>query len=149
MKDYEKGYKINPNYQNLFGNIFYIKKNLCDWKNYYNEHLFLNNNIQKENKIINPFISLSTFNSSKIQKKIATEHFQKKFKKKISVSKNILFKNINIKDKIKIGYYSSDFKNHAMSQLLAGLFETHNRDEFEFIGFSLIQNKSDDERKNN
>ena len=144
LRDYEKGYKINPNYQNLFGNIFYIKKNLCDWKNYYNEHLFLNNNIQKENKIINPFISLSTFNSSKIQKKIATEHFQKKFKKKISVSKNILFKNINIKDKIKIGYYSSDFKNHAMSQLLAGLFETHNRDEFEIIGFSLIQNKNDE-----
>ena len=144
LRDYEKGYKINPNYQNLFGNIFYIKKNLCDWKNYENEYLFLNNSIQKENKMINPFISLSTFNSSKIQKKIATEHFQKKFKKKISVSKNILFKNINIKDKIKIGYYSSDFKNHAMSQLLAGLFETHNRDEFEIIGFSLIQNKNDE-----
>lgn len=144
LKDYEKGYKLNPNYQNLYGNIFFIKKNLCDWKNYKNEYLFLNNNIQEENKIINPFISLSTFNSSEIQKKIANEHFQKKFKKKISLSKNILFKNLKSKDKIKVGYYSSDFKNHAMSQLLAGLFETHNRDEFEIIGFSLIQNKSDE-----
>ena len=144
LKDYEKGYKLNPNYQNLYGNIFFIKKNLCDWKNYKNEYLFLNNNIQEENKIINPFISLSTFNSSEIQKKIAKEHFQKKFKKKIGLSKNILFKNLKNKDKIKVGYYSSDFKNHAMSQLLAGLFETHNRDEFEIIGFSLIQNKSDE-----
>ena len=144
LKDYEKGYKLNPNYQNLYGNIFFIKKNLCDWKNYKNEYLFLNKNIQEENKIINPFISLSTFNSSEIQKKIANEHFQKKFKKKISLSKNILFKNLKSKDKIKVGYYSSDFKNHAMSQLLAGLFETHNRDEFEIIGFSLIQNKSDE-----
>ena len=31
-----------------------------------------------------------------------------------------------------------------MSQLLAGLFEMHNRDKFEIIGFSLIQNKSDE-----
>ena len=144
LKDYEKGYKINPNYQNLFGNIFYIKKNLCDWKNYKNEYLFLNNNIQKENKMINPFISLSTFDSLEIQKKMAREHFQKKLKKKNNLSNNILFKNIKIKDKIRVGYYSSDFKNHAMSQLLAGLFETHNRDDFEIIGFSLIQNKSDD-----
>lgn len=144
LKDYEKGYKINPNYQNLFGNIFYIKKNLCDWKNYNNEYLFLNNNIQKDNKIINPFISLSTFNSPEIQKKIAKEHFQKKLKNKNNVSRNIVFKNIKIKDKIKVGYYSSDFKNHAMSQLLAGLFEMHNRDKFEIIGFSLIQNKSDE-----
>lgn len=144
LKDYEKGYKINPNYPNLFGNIFFIKKNLCDWKNYKNEYLFLNNNIQKENKTINPFISLSTFNSSEIQKKIAKEHFQKKLKNKTNLSRNIVFKNLNIKDKIKIGYYSSDFKNHAMSQLLVGLFEMHNRDEFEVVGFSLIQNKSDE-----
>lgn len=144
LKDYEKGYKINPNYQNLFGNIFFIKKNLCDWKNYKNEYLFLNNNIQKENKTINPFISLSTFNSSEIQKKIAKQHFQKKLKNKTNLSRNIVFKNLDIKDKIKIGYYSSDFKNHAMSQLLVGLFEMHNRDEFEVVGFSLIQNKSDE-----
>ena len=144
LKDYEKGYKINPNYQNLFGNIFFIKKNLCDWKNYKNEYLFLNNNIQKENKTINPFISLSTFNSAEIQKKIAKEHFQKKLKNKTNLSRNIVFKNLDIKDKIKIGYYSSDFKNHAMSQLLVGLFEMHNRDEFEVVGFSLIQNKSDE-----
>ncbi len=39
--------------------------------------------------------------------------------------------------KIRIGYFSSDFKNHAVSSLTAELFELHNRDKFEVFAFAL------------
>lgn len=37
--------------------------------------------------------------------------------------------------KIKIGYYSADFHNHAMMVLMAGLFEQHDKNRFELFGF--------------
>ena len=40
-----------------------------------------------------------------------------------------------INKKIKIGYYSADFHDHATSNLMANLLELHDRSKFEVIGF--------------
>lgn len=39
--------------------------------------------------------------------------------------------------KIKIGYFSADFRDHPVTQLLVELIETHDRSSFEAIGFSF------------
>jgi protein O-GlcNAc transferase len=39
--------------------------------------------------------------------------------------------------KIRVGYVSGDFRDHAVSMLAAGLFEKHDRERFEVIGISL------------
>ncbi|MDQ0568183.1 protein O-GlcNAc transferase [Variovorax paradoxus] len=39
--------------------------------------------------------------------------------------------------KLRIGYFSSDFRNHATSQLVVRLFECHDRERFECFGFAL------------
>src|SRR5581483_5760292 len=36
-----------------------------------------------------------------------------------------------------IGYFSADFRNHAVSALAAELFECHTRSEFELTAFAL------------
>ncbi len=40
------------------------------------------------------------------------------------------------RDKIRIGYFSPDFGPHAVSYLMAGVLEAHNREVFEIVGFS-------------
>jgi protein O-GlcNAc transferase len=40
-------------------------------------------------------------------------------------------------DKIRVAYISADFQNHATSHLMAGLFEAHTRDRFEFTAMSF------------
>jgi protein O-GlcNAc transferase len=40
-------------------------------------------------------------------------------------------------DKIRIGYFSADFRDHAVSLLTAGLFEIHNRSRFEVTAFAF------------
>lgn len=37
--------------------------------------------------------------------------------------------------KIRIGYYSADFRNHAVAHLIAELFEVHDRERFEWFAF--------------
>lgn len=41
------------------------------------------------------------------------------------------------KPRLRLGYLSSDFHKHATSYLIAELFELHNRERFEVIGYSL------------
>ena len=43
--------------------------------------------------------------------------------------------------KIRIGYYSADFRAHAMSYLLVNLFEQHDKSKFELIAFSFGSEK--------
>ena len=41
------------------------------------------------------------------------------------------------RQRIRIGYYSADFRDHAISYLMAELFECHDRDRFELYGFAF------------
>ena len=48
------------------------------------------------------------------------------------------------KRKIVVGYFSCDFRNHPLSQLTAGLFEQHHRDDFTVFGFSYGPQRDDE-----
>jgi hypothetical protein len=47
-------------------------------------------------------------------------------------------------EKVRIGYFSADFYNHAIAYLSAELFELHDKSKFETFGFSLGPNKNDE-----
>ena len=65
------------------------------------------------------------------------------YSKKINIIKD---KNKN-NSKIKLGYYSSDFNNHPVAHLIAGMFEEHDRSKFELYAFSLNSSKNDEMTK--
>jgi predicted O-linked N-acetylglucosamine transferase (SPINDLY family) len=49
--------------------------------------------------------------------------------------------------KIRVGYFSGDFRDHPTARLLSELIETHDRNRFEVIAFSFGPNTQDDSRK--
>jgi predicted O-linked N-acetylglucosamine transferase (SPINDLY family) len=50
-------------------------------------------------------------------------------------------------ERIRIGYFSADFRNHPVSYLTAGLFEAHDRHRFEVYGFSYGPGEQDAMRR--
>lgn len=50
-------------------------------------------------------------------------------------------------DRIRVGYFSADFRNHPVAVLTAELFETHDRSRFEVTAFSLGPDTQDESRK--
>ena len=42
-----------------------------------------------------------------------------------------------LNEKIRVGYVSADFRNHAVCHLITDLIAQHNRDEFEIFGYSI------------
>jgi protein O-GlcNAc transferase len=50
-------------------------------------------------------------------------------------------------DRVHVGYLSADFHEHATSQLMAGLFEHHDRSRFQITGISVGPNDNSDMRR--
>lgn len=46
-------------------------------------------------------------------------------------------------NKLRIGYFSSDFHDHATMQLMSGLFEAHDKDRFHIIAYSYDEAPTD------
>jgi predicted O-linked N-acetylglucosamine transferase (SPINDLY family) len=50
-------------------------------------------------------------------------------------------------ERLRIGYASADFRNHATAHLAAGLFERHDRARFEVVGYSFGRDDGSDYRR--
>lgn len=83
--------------------------------------------------VSNPFPVLAMPSSLAQQKRCAEIYIQEKFS---AVPAASIVENRYSHNKIRLGYFSADFHNHATAYLMAELFERHDRSRFEVIGFS-------------
>ena len=124
LKSYNEAYKINPNFNFLFGKLIHTKNKLCKWETFDEDMNSLKEKLNKNKVASLPFSILSLYDSPLLQRKTSEMYIKETFQKK-NISKPIT-KSLTNK-KIRLGYYSADFYNHAMSYLLAKLFELHDK----------------------
>lgn len=140
LKDFEKAIEINPNLDNLHGSLIGTKMYMSIWDDFSNSLIQIKDKVYKGEKTIDPFSVLALEDNPELHLRVAT----------IS-SQNLLpslelpsIKNYTGHKKIKIGYYSADFREHPVSYLTAELFEVHNRDNFEIHAFSFGPETNDE-----
>jgi predicted O-linked N-acetylglucosamine transferase (SPINDLY family) len=144
LKNFYQSYKINSKLDYLLSSIIFIKHRICEW-NSFDKNLFdLENIILNEKIKINPFLTLSFYESPQLQKTSAEIFVKNEYNDKNN--QNYKFNN-QAKKKLRIAYYSADFRNHPMSYLLANLYELHDKNKFEIIGISFGPDKNDEMRK--
>ena len=131
LLNYAEAYKMNSKHPFLLGHILHSKSKLCDWKDFSKELKELETNTENNNKICTPYFTLTNFDNPYLQKKVSEiwvkEHEIKNFPQPLPKK--------NMNKKIKIGYYSADFRTHAVGHLLVGTLELHNKSKFETFGF--------------
>ena len=137
---YEKIIKINSNFNEVLGNYIYLKSLICDWTNFYSDVENLKKKILLGVDNTTPLISTIFFDTEKICSSVAKKYSKIHFPRNFFLTD--FFKNSE-KNKIKLGYYSYDFRNHAVATLIAELFEIHNREIFEIVGFSFCKPTKD------
>ncbi len=140
LADYQTAMNLNPNIEYLFGTVQHIKMQICDWTDF-NQNVFeLSRKIQANEKA-SPCLTVLALNTSLAdQHQAASIWVMDKYPKNLSLGP--IPKRPN-QPKIRIGYYSADFYNHATSYLMAELFEMHDKDQFELIAFSFNSNNKD------
>lgn len=137
---YEKAYSINKEIPLIEQYIFRCKKHLADWKNYkyYEDIIF--NNIKNKKLYYWPLENLLICEDP-LHEKINTEIFFINYLKKIPKTQNKKIDYLNHK-KINIAYFSGDFKDHPVAHLISGVFEHHDKNNFDIYGFSTIDLKN-------
>jgi len=144
LSSYNKVLKIDPNFNFLLGKIIHTKSLLCNWDSFEKDLKNLKKEINNNRISTLPFVTLSLYDIPELHKKTAEIWIKKNFENKKILKTLPKYKKNN---KIKVGYYSADFHNHATSLLIAEMLELHDKSKFEIFGFSFGPDKNDSMRK--
>lgn len=141
IKDYEKLKILEPENEFLYDSlIFFVKNQICNWKDYKKISTKIEENIIKNKIICNPWSLLLSTDSLKVIKNNISNFNEKEY----NTNNTFKIKSNSSKKKIHIGYYSADFRRHAVGSLMVNIFENHNRDDFEIINFYFNKYKDDE-----
>ena len=135
---------IDPDYEYLSGAYILARMTLADWPGTQEGIATLKDSILRGRRVSAPFPVLALTDSPVVQKAAAQTWVSDKFPKRKGLGD---FKPWPPHPKLKIGYFSADFHNHATAYLMAELFESHDRERFELIAFSMGPHKDDEMRR--
>ena len=134
---YLKALELDPDGPYLLGLCLHYKTTLCQFADFEEGLSLCSSMLAEKRKVILPFAALAIYDDPEIHLNVANT-YSKPFKKGISKS-FIHHKN----DVIRIGYYSADFREHAVSYLIAEVFELHDKSNFEIYAFSFGPHEGD------
>ena len=143
IKNYEKAIKLNPEFGLSYGQLYNLYSRICDWDKAKKLEPIINKfnlkaiktggmpaefpygNISRQQDPKMNFL-LTQLKARDIENKAVTDKIQFVQDKRGMVNNK----------KIRIGYLSSDFHDHATVHLILGLLRSHNRNDFEIIAYS-------------
>ena len=140
-ENYDRALILKPDLDYLLCACLHAKMHLCNWDNFSSDLLQLTKKINNGEKVAAPFHLLSLIDDPGIHRKASEITSNNMFPKLEIFSKILPYHNHK---KIKIGYFSPDFKNHPVSYLTAELYEIHDRKKFEIHAFSFGPDTKDE-----
>jgi predicted O-linked N-acetylglucosamine transferase (SPINDLY family) len=129
---YDYAIKLKPDYEYLFGMLMHVKMFLCNWQDFKVNVKKLSLLINQNKRSTIPFAIIALNDSLSIQRKSSEIWTRDKhpFRPLYGpISKH------GHRKKIKIGYYSADFREHAITHVLTEIIESHDKNQFELFGF--------------
>ena len=121
----------------LLGNLLTIQLHLCDWTDLELQTAQLITKIALGEKAAIPSHVIPLIDSGPLQKQIAQTWVADKHLASDDLPPLLLGAPKAKGAKIRLGYYSADFHNHATMYLMAKLFEAHDHSQFELFAFSF------------
>lgn len=134
---------LKPDYEYLSGLHLRSKMGLFDWDDFDGIKAGLLKRVESGGKATDPFSALAITDSLQIQRAAAEIWATAASRRTVAC----MPARRSSGGKIRIGYYSADFYNHATASLMAGFFECHNRGQFELVAFSFGPSLDDEYRR--
>ncbi len=129
---YRNALHLRPDYADAFCQLVYHRAQACEWGDTEADQEKLVDMVRQGVRVP-PFYLLSTPASASDQLLCAQQWIRP-----IRPPREAIFeyKPLVEKARIRLGYLSGDFHQHATAQLMAELFERHDRDRFEVLAYS-------------
>jgi len=144
IASFDRAIAIDPDYSYVSGERLYSKIRICDWRNASGDVLELATRVQRNDPVTAPFQVLAVSPSLTLQRKVATLYVKENHPANQQLG---LIRKRHRQKKIRLGYFSADFRSHAVAYLAAGMFEQHDKARFELFAFSFGPNSDDEMRQ--
>lgn len=130
---FHTAFGINPHHKYILGDLIHTQLLIGDWNNLDEKIEDLEKEIGCGLNASTPFSILSAIDEPQLHLETAKFWIDDKY----PYNKSLPVIRKKLHSKIRIGYFSPDFKDHPISLLTSELFELHDRNQFEIIAFSL------------
>ncbi len=133
LEAYDRAYVLEPDLEYVESARLHTKMHLCDWRNFDAECTQLISSVER-GIVSQPFALLAISSSPKVQLRTASVLSKTKY----AASERPMWKGGRYNHaRIRIAYLSADFGEHAVSTLMTGVFEQHDRKRFETFAISF------------
>lgn len=150
---YRQAVELMPEFDIAKINLLYVLQLTCEWKDLWKLGEEVRQRVREISPAnehqITPFSFLTVSGSTPAEQKLcATNWAQSRFQSLNALRKELRFEyKCESKQKIHIGYFSADFRNHPVAHLMAEIFEIHDRDRFKTTAYSFGPDEDSPMRK--
>lgn len=143
IASYDRAIALDPDIGSSPGERLHARMQIADWRDFAPEVARLTARIERDEATSNPFVLLALCGSPPLQRLAARKWVREKHPPDGSLA---ALPARPRRDRIRVGYFSADFRNHPTSFLTAELFEIHDRSRFELTAFSFGPDTQDEMR---
>jgi protein O-GlcNAc transferase len=128
----------------LAGACLHAQLRCCDWTDYETTSRVLAERVRRSERADTP-LTFIVHNESPADQRLCAQTYADH---KCSADAPPLQRPARpVRSKLRVGYLSFDFRDHAVSQLMAGVFESHDRERFETYAFCVGPNDGSNLRR--
>jgi protein O-GlcNAc transferase len=134
----ERLFRVDPgaaaDYNFALGNLLHARLMCCDWQDYQLTCEAIVASVLNGERTTLPPLLVAMSDSPAAQLKCARDFVEDNW-----IGENVAPARVSLRPRrtIRVAYVSADFRQHPVSQLMAGIFEQHDRHSVETIGVSL------------
>ena len=132
IADFEASIDMDPDQTDVRALLMQAKMQICHWAGIDTGIAEILDRVRSSRGTLSPFILLGLPSSPADQLACASAHSAHHYPPRQPLYTRERYTN----DRIRLAYVSGDFRAHALSFLMAGVFEHHDRSRFETLGIS-------------
>jgi predicted O-linked N-acetylglucosamine transferase (SPINDLY family) len=144
VADFDKAAALQPDIKFLPGALIEAKLQICDWHDIDAGVERVKTGVERGDPTSHPFALLTFSGDSRLQRQAAEIFVRETCPADDSLG---AIPKRSAAVKIRIGYFSGDFREHPVPRLLAQLIDTHDRSQFDVVAFSFGPDTQDPMRK--
>lgn len=130
---YERMLMSLPSVDAVFSRLVLARRHLCDWREFAADDEKCRALFRSGDPEVAPFTSIAISPSPAEQLLCARSRAGERTKGAGRLPEPLP----RARDKLRLGYVSFDFRDHALAILIAELLERHDRERFELVGYSM------------
>jgi predicted O-linked N-acetylglucosamine transferase (SPINDLY family) len=134
LESFDQALAIRPDFPDLLGTWLHTRLMVCDWAELNTAYQSLAAGIDAGKPISPPLVLMATPLPLRLHRRCAELYVQHKFPPDAARQTPTPQQP---RDRLRIGYFSADFREHPIAYLTAELFARHDRSRFEITAFAF------------